>query len=246
METDILARIGLTQNEIKIYLRLLEMGSVPAGRLIKGVGLHRTVVYDTLERLLEKGLVSYVIVSNVKHFEAINPVQLLDYVDERKDELDSYKKKIEKILPELELKRKLSKEPQEAAIFKGKKGIKSIAEDVLRTKETLYVYGARGNFKEILPIYFHHFNKKRVKNKIYINIIYKESVRKEKREKELGLMRIKYLPDKFDTPANTWIYGNKVAIIVWGEQPIATVIRSEQVSKAYKTNFNLLWGIAKN
>ena len=52
METDILARIGLTQNEIKIYLRLLEMGSVPAGRLIKGVGLHRTVVYDTLERLL--------------------------------------------------------------------------------------------------------------------------------------------------------------------------------------------------
>jgi len=246
METSILAKIGLTGNEIKVYVKLLELGSVPAGELIKKVELHRTQVYDTLERLIEKGLISYVLISNVKHFETIDPVQLLTYIDQRKDELDDYRKEIKKLLPELELKRKLSKEPQEAAIFKGKKGIKSILEDFLRSKEDMYIYGAEGKLKDILPIYFHHFHNRRVKSKINIKIIYRESVRKTKREKELRLIQTKYLPDEFDTPANTWIYGDKVVITVWSDQPIATVIRSKEVAKSYRTNFKLLWKIAKS
>jgi len=61
------------------------------------------------------------------------------------------------------------------------------------------------------------------------------------REKELKLFEAKYIPDEFSTPATTIIYGDKVIIIVWGDQPIATQIRSEKVAKSYLTNFNLLW-----
>ena len=78
-----------------------------------------------------------------------------------------------------------------------------------------------------------------------IKIIYKESLRKQRREKELRLINMKYLPDEFDTPANTWIFGDKVVIIVWSEQPIATVIRSKEVAEAYKINFSLLWKLAR-
>jgi len=246
MNTDVFGKIGLTGNEIKVYLRLLELGSIGAGELIKKVGLHRTVVYDTLERLMEKGLVSYVVESNVKQFEANNPVELISYIDRCQSELEDHKTEMTKLLPELEVKRKLSKQEQEATIFRGKKGIKSILEDVLRTGKTMYVYGAEGRLKEIFPIYFHHFHKKRVGKKIGIKIIYKESVKEHKREKELKLIKMKYIPDEFDTPANTWIYGDKVVITVWSEQPISTVIRSKQVAKAYKTNFELLWKLAKN
>ena len=246
MNTDILVKIGLTKNEIKVYLALLELGSVPAGELIKKVELHRTCVYDTLERLLEKGIASYVITSRVKHFEANEPELLLSYIDQRKDELDDHKKEITKLIPTLKAKRTLSKEKQEATIFKGKKAIKAILEEVLRTKETMYVYGAEGKLKDIFPIYYHHFHNKRVKNKIPIRIIYRESVRKAKRAKELKLIKIKYLPDEFDTPANTWIFGDKVVITVWSEQPISTMIRSKEVAKAYHTNFKLLWNLAKD
>ncbi len=245
MDTSILRKIGLTNNEIKVYLTLLELGSVPAGELIKKVELHRTAVYDMLERLLEKGLISYAIVSNVKHFEAIDPNQLLSYVDQRKDELEDYSKEIEKVLPELELKRKLAKEPLEATIFKGKQGVKSMFEDILRTKQTLHVYGAEGRFKEFFPIYYHHFHKKRVGSKIKIRIIYKESVRKEKRATELKLIEMRYLPNEFDTPATTMIYGDKVTIVIWGDQPIVTLIRSGKIAKSYLSNFELLWSIAK-
>jgi len=245
MDIDVLLKIGLTNNERKVYLALLELGSTPAGDLIKKVELHRTCVYDVLERLIEKGLVTFVIKSKIKQFEVVDPQQLLNYIDQRKEELDDYKKEVEKILPELNLKRKLSKEPQEATVFKGTRAIKTILEDVLHTGETMYVYGAEGKLKEKFPIYYYHFHRKRLEKKIHIKIIYNEKVRKAKRHKELKGIEIRYLPDEFETPANTWVFGDKVAITVWSEQPISTLIRSKEVAKAYRTNFDLLWKLAK-
>lgn len=242
MDLSILSKIGLTNNEVKVYLNLLKFGSIPAGVLIKKVELHRTCVYDTLERLIEKGIISYVIISNVKYFEAVNPAQLLNYLDHKKDEIDDYKKEVEKILPELEVKRKLSKEKQEASIFKGKKGLKSIFQDTLRAGKTMYVFGAQGKFRDIFPIYYHFFHRNR---DFKMNIIYTEDVRSKQREKELKLIEQRFIPNEFDSPATTWIYDDKVAIVVWENQPIATLIRSEQVAKAYKNNFDLLWNIAK-
>ena len=53
METKILEEIGLTQNESKVYLSLIELGSSSVTQIIQKSGLHRAVVYDLLERLLE-------------------------------------------------------------------------------------------------------------------------------------------------------------------------------------------------
>ena len=49
----------------------------------------------------------------------------------------------------------------------------------------------------------------------------------------------------YDTPASTWIYGDKVAIVVWSEPIIATLIRSKEVSKSYKQFFEFLWKNSK-
>ncbi len=245
MDTSILTRIGMTSNEIKVYLLLLEMGTVPAGEIIKKSELHRTCVYDVLERLLEKGLISYVVTSNVKYFEAIDPHQFLSYIDQKTDELEDYRKEIQTIIPELESRRKLSKGEQEATIFKGKRGIKSLFEDIIRQKKTLHVYGATGKFKELFPIYYFHFHNRRTRARINIKMIYIEGVRKHKRERELKLFEARYIPDEHITPATTLIYGDKVIIIVWGDQPVATQIRSEKVAQSYMVNFNLLWNMAK-
>ena len=55
----ILEELGLTKNEIKIYLALLELGTTPAGILIKKVDMHRASVYDVIDQLINKGLISY-------------------------------------------------------------------------------------------------------------------------------------------------------------------------------------------
>ena len=54
---------------------------------MKRVNLHRSRVYEAINRLTEKGLVSYVIKNNIKFFEATDPERLLSYIEEQKEKL---------------------------------------------------------------------------------------------------------------------------------------------------------------
>lgn len=158
-----LQEADLTGNEAKIYLALLELGSALAGEITKKSGINRTNVYDALDRLIEKGIVSYVITANRKYFEATNPERIISYLEEKENAIKEQKKLINQIMPELKIKRQLSKEPQEATIYKGKKGIKSLAEDVIRTKQNLQVYGAEGEFMKLMGPYGQLWQKKELK-----------------------------------------------------------------------------------
>jgi len=81
--------------------------------------------------------------------------------------------------------------------------------------------------------------------KIPARIIYNEKIRKEKSKAKFPILKMRFNSKMYDTPATTWIYGKKVAITVWSDQPIATLIRSEDVSKSYKQFFEILWRDSK-
>jgi len=86
MNTTLLKDIGLTDTEIKIYLALLSLGATPAGRIVEQTGVYRKNLYDALNKLVEKGLVSYVIEHKKKFFQAKNPENLEKYLDEKKSQ----------------------------------------------------------------------------------------------------------------------------------------------------------------
>ncbi|MBU1930663.1 helix-turn-helix domain-containing protein, partial [Candidatus Micrarchaeota archaeon] len=67
MDFSFLQDLKLTQNEIKIYTALLNLGSVPAGRITHETGLHRSRVYEGLNRLVEKGLVGFIKKGPITH-----------------------------------------------------------------------------------------------------------------------------------------------------------------------------------
>lgn len=241
----ILEEIGLAGNEIKVYLALLELGSALAGEITKKSGINRTNVYDALDRLTEKGLVSYVIKSNRKYFEAAPPNRIVKYIEEKEDELKLKKELAVSLLPELELKRKLSREPLEATVYKGKEGLKSITEDVLETGKEMLAFGAEGRFVEIFTHYAEQWHMKRGKLKIPLRIIYNEKARAKKSKSKFPLTDMRFSSTMNETPATTWIYDDKVVIVVWSEQPIATLIRNKQVANSYKQFFDILWKDSK-
>src|SRR3989338_7870083 len=90
-----LERIGLSQNEIKVYLTLNDHGSMKAGRIAKLAKMDRSSAYNAIQMLLEKGLASYVLIGKIKWFQAAGPKRILDYVKEQEDDIQS-------ILPELQ------------------------------------------------------------------------------------------------------------------------------------------------
>lgn len=247
METEqILEQLGLSKNEVKTYLNLLKLGSVSAGPLIKELGMHRAAVYNLLDILIEKGLVHYVVQANRKYFEAQGPERLLELINTQKQKLEQQETQLKEIIPILTKQRKLEAECQEGTIYKGKKGLKSIFEDILKyPKQEFKVMGASGKFKEIFDIYFIHWQKRRVKEKIKLKIIYSEFVKREKREEELKLAEVRYTKDTNITPSTTLIYGDKVAIILWSDVPMGFLMKSKNVSESYRNFFDMLWMISK-
>ena len=94
MDLQPLRDLGLSDNEINVYVVLLKIGSSTASTLSEKSGMYRPYVYDTLDRLQEKGLVSYVHQKNKKFFSAVHPDRLRKLLEIKQDNLAT-------ILPEL-------------------------------------------------------------------------------------------------------------------------------------------------
>ena len=70
---EILEEIGLSKNEAKIYLTLLDLGSATASKIADTSKMHRTTVYDALDRLVQKGIVSHIPIFNINLRSPFSP-----------------------------------------------------------------------------------------------------------------------------------------------------------------------------
>ena len=249
-ENAVLETLGLSGTEVKTYLALLELGSVSAGEIIKKTELHRGAVYDALERLIEKGLVSYVIKANRKYFETASTKRFLDVIAKKHEQLEQDKLKLLQIMPALESRRKLGKAPQEATLFKGNKGLQSIFQDFLDEKQEILVLGAYTTEATALQ-YFMKFNlprfhKQRIKQKQTMKYIFPEqSILRAKQVSEYQYTPVRILKAPFASLSSIQIYGDKTAIILWSSDPMGVIIRSKEIAQSYRDYFNALWNMAK-
>ena len=238
MNTEDLQEFGLSNTEAKVYLALLELGKSKAGEITKKSVVNRTNVYDALERLIEKGLVSYVSENKKKVFEAVNPKRLQEILKDKQERLG-------KTINELKARYNQSQKQEDAFVFRGKNGIKSIFEDILIERKELFCYGAESRFKDLFPFYQKHWNEERARLGIKVKMIYSEKVKEIKKKAHLKLLEMKFLPETYDFPSTIIIYGNKVVTIVWLEEPFGFMIKSEEAVKSNMNFFELLWKIAR-
>ena len=108
MDQSLLEQIGLTKSEINVYLALLELGSTSTGKIVEKSKASSSKIYEILDKLIQKGLASFIIKSGVKYFEAAPPDRILDYMEEKEKTIIKQKQEIRKLIPELELKKQLS------------------------------------------------------------------------------------------------------------------------------------------
>jgi sugar-specific transcriptional regulator TrmB len=230
-----LHQAGLTENESKVYVTLLELGPSHAGLISRKSGLHRRVVYDTIEMLIQKGLIGYIIKNNVKLFQASNPERILELLEEK----EQY---VNEIMPQMLSLFSKTKEKEETNFYKGKNGLKTVFEEQLAVGKEILILGASPLAYEILQFYFKWFDKRRVENRIKARIIFNKTERKPR----IPYSEIRFLPEKYSSPLAVNIYGDKVAIILWSkEKPFAVVITQKEIADGYRKHFELMWKIAK-
>src|SRR3989344_3621604 len=225
----VLEKLGFSPNEIKVYIALNSHGSTKAGKVAKIAHIDRSSCYNALKTLLDKGLASYVLIGNVKWFQATGPKRLLDYLKEQEEDVKS-------ILQKLDEMHKATKIEGQVRLFKGIKGIKTIFLDIIKEKKDNYVFGSEGQFSEKMPEFALQFDRLKRENNIHTKLI----IRKGRKELDSTTTEYKHLPEITESPAVTNIYGNKIAILIWTDEPEGVIIENEAAAQAYKSYFDIM------
>ena len=243
MDAKILKEIGLTETEARIYLALMSTGATSAGRIFEETGIYRKNLYDALNRLIEKGLVTYVIENKVKFFQPKSPDNLMNYLDSKKAQIDGKKKELNKFIPELKEKF-VSLSPEiESEIYRGTEGIKTILKECLNYKEVLFI-GATGDVEDRLPYFWPNYNKKREKLRCKWKLLLVHEAR-NRRITNSKFYEYKILPKILSGFNVIYIYGDYVANVLWLEKPVAFVIKHKTLANNYRKYFYFLWDTIK-
>lgn len=235
-----LMQLGLTENESKVYLSLLELGRTTAGEIIKKTRLHRNIVYENLEKLCEKGFVNYILIKNIKNFQASNLSELREYINLEKQKVLEKENLLKEIIPKIE-KLKDTKIKQEASIIQGKKALKEILEYMTGSKTEILVFGTGWGMRTIFEDYYEQWHLKLKNRKIACRIVLPIS----NKGKFLEPFKARYLKEKDLIPSTIAIYEDKILNIVWEREPLAYLIINKTLSESYKKYFDYLWGVAK-
>lgn len=246
MNTKALREIGLTENEIKIYLDLLKSGSSTAYEIGKRTGIYRVHVYDKVEQLMDKGLVTHIYKGAKKFFQATSPDKIKQYLEDKRKNLKSQEEAINFILPELKAISKLPKEDTFVEVFKGKEGLKYFLKDIIKVGKEVLITGIEDiKYKETLPIFMEQYFRDLKKNKIKERIITVKRKEVFLFDKESApTTNYRFLEEKQFNPTNTFIYSNKIVIVTWGSPVTAVMIKNIQIADTYRSHFEHLWKIA--
>ena len=243
----ILRDIGLTEYEAKVYLALLDMGKSTSGEILNRAELRTGKIYEILDSLAKKGLISIIIENNVKKFAPANPKRVYEYFHEQHKVIEEKEKGLKDILTELMKRVNSHKSKANIEIFVGKKAMKSAyLKEIERysKNQTLYVMGVLSEekySKEIYDFFIYSLYPKRAATKVKIKKLLSEEARDSRATEKRA--EIKYLPYGSLTSVN--LIGNLVIIGIFIEEPIIITIESADVAKGFIEQFNLLWKIAR-
>jgi len=228
-----LIKAGLTGNEAKVYVELLQRGQLSANEVAKKISIDRTLVYTLLNHLIDKGLVGYIIRSNKKFFQVSDTSNLLNSVKEKEIFIAD-------LINDLKNIEKISESVKEISIYEGLNGLRSFIK-LAQKHSLIYSFGATGkvyNYLYETPALTKEFSRKGFSAKIITNNKYKDS-----QMANIKNIDIRYL--NIESESTTSIFGDYVSIHLLTSKPIIILIKNKDVAESYKKYFEILWKSAK-
>jgi len=243
----ILEQFGLAKNEATIYEVILREGEASVATISRKSEIHRRNVYDSLQRLMEKGFVFEAISRTENLYRAVSPRKLEDLWEEKKRVLD---RSMPHMLSMFEEK------PQETELFiyRGDEGWKHYMRDIISVGEDFYCIAGKGAWLEARTSdYFSAFLNGLEENSITMHHLFDAEVQK-KSPKILELVgsQYKFIPEKYSAASSVDIFGDRVCIashlnaggIAENDFTISVII-NRSVADSFRTWFKFMWDAIK-
>lgn len=248
MKTAIFEKIGISDKETKVYFALLKSGAISVRGLAEITKINRGSVYDILKKLQSKGLAAFYHHETKQKFIAEDPEKLQALVEEHEQKLQTTKKEITNIIPELRSMQEKNGQKPTTKFYEGRAGIKTILENVFKTLESqkeggreYFVYSAKEASEDIKEAY-PDFTKERIQKGIKVKAISLASGGEMS-----GLDERRWLGTEQNSATFILIYAGNCAFISRDVQgvPVGVVIENEMIYQTQKVIFLQLWSLLK-
>jgi len=235
----ILNDLGLTENESRVYLTSLSLGSSTILSIAKNAQIQRTTVYSVMDALKKKGL-AHIELSGFKQlYSAEHPEKLVSMIEHKKNDL-------EKHLPEFLSLYNMKGGESTLKYYEGVEAVKSIYDTILDPMKPSDDYLVISNLQKFIDIdekYFKKFLDKRIKSRVKARLIATDSEQARYMKKYSQQMNheVRILPKGTVLSTDIMIVPHKVTIFNL-EQPISGIsIENTTTIQTHKEMFEIMW-----
>lgn len=246
-----LESIGLTNGEARVYKALCEIGASSIGPICDSSKVHRSIIYQILEKLIEKGIISCITENNVKKYQAASPKVLLQFVEQEQKNLENKKKSLVEIFP-LITQLQSSGKRASATLYSGFQGLLTATFNILdrlKEGEEYYMVNIPANQPESHHTMWEKFQMIRAEKKIKGKQLYNPKVANEilkLRTSHKGL-DARRMPIDFQSPPTYYFVYKDVTVIALsqGETPLAVEIVNKEIADGFRAYCDWLWKHSK-
>lgn len=238
---EILRRLGLKEDEVKVYMACLEnKPGLFVSDLTRLTKIKRSTINLILDRLVKKGFVTYHLDGARKLFSAEAPETLLFQFEDSLNDLRS-------LIPLIRVATG-SDSQSKVRFFEGKEGIEKIFTDALLTmkinkdpKKEILAISSGMDLLKTFPDHQKQFMEKRAKAGIPLRWIAPDSpVARELNGRDLRTLKF-FDGTKYKFNVEIDIYANKIALISLSKEPNGVIIENKELTASFKSIFNLIW-----
>jgi sugar-specific transcriptional regulator TrmB len=243
----LLLKLNLNEKETVLFLTLVKLGKAGVSAIARESSITRTHIYDIVQNLVEKGLVSEVEERGIKTYEAVGHAGLLAFVSREQKQLQNIEKKIAEAASEFNALQVGTQQKTKVRFFDGVEGIKSIYQEVERDveastekKEVLTIFSPQ-NLESIIP----NFSYFAFANTVVRDIVCEDKlldVYKKQIVKSAFEVQYKIWPKEQGIfPTDSIVWKNKIAYTDLVGYPSGIIIENEAMTKSFIMWFNMLW-----
>lgn len=250
MLINLLQSFQLTSKEIKVFTKVLELGSQPASHIARLCEMPRNTVRSILDGLVRKGLMVKANRAHTQYYATEKKENLLRALKYKKirleDAIDTQIKLLEAYGDELSARHWAKSRPR-ITFYEGMTGLEKVYEDTLTAKTGLKSWASTDQMLETMPVYFQTYFQRRTEKGIPMRSIHPDSASAKEimHRNALELRESALVPaEKFYWTPEIQVYNNKVNIASWKEK-LGIIIESEEIAASVRTIFDLAFEAAK-
>jgi HTH-type transcriptional regulator, sugar sensing transcriptional regulator len=242
----VLEAVGLDDKEAQLYLAGLQLGAAPASDYAKKSSMNRITAYNTLESMVQRGLLTTVKKVRAKWYSPVAPEYLSLEARKSAEALD-------RALPELRSLQGAKYRKPRVRFFEGWDGVRRVYEDTLTAKTDILNFADSAVLRQFWANYDDEYVAQRVKRGIMLRGIAPddEAGRKVHGEDKDRLREIRLVaPAMFASKNEINIYDHKVAICSFPNDARSTddlfgvIIESKEAAETQRQIFEMAWRYA--